>query len=71
MYDVLTINQLMTIFDLQDSKPLMLWMINIPEDDYVRLEGDSIVLHPNITEDQINRVVNSLMSHLTAEINID
>ena len=61
----------MNIFDLQDSKALMLWMINIPEDDYVKLEGDGIVLLPNITEDQINRIVNSLISHLTSEIEIN
>lgn len=60
----LTINQLMNVLNLNNSKPLLMWLINLPENYPIRLEGDAMVLNKNISDDQIKKVIESLFDNV-------
>ena len=62
--------QLLEYLDIPHTKYLLTWLSNLPDDYPIKLEDDSFILNPNITDKQLQMVISNLLLKLDAKYTI-
>lgn len=61
------IDQLMEYLDIDDSKVLIKWVVNLPDELNIRLEDDTILFKAHLSKEQIEYIIHSLFSLVKIE----
>ena len=64
------LDHLIDYLNIPNTKYLLVWLSNLPDDHPVKLEGDSLALNPHISERQLKSFIENLLLQLDAKFTI-